>query len=302
LDTQGEAQELPMLVSHRHHTPALPDVRLELDRAIGEHLVLRRVRLEGLVHDERLFGATPPRGRSRLLIVLSGQVHAFVDGNTITLSSGEAIATSSISELRTRSDSAHTLELDWDPDSVVGRRSSDGHSRLGRSTLEQAHELSRALADTTPSERQSLVRSTKRVLAALSSEGLPLDPDGVESALAASHALDQMLFSAVDRALSRLENSPDTLDVVSELDWSRRTLSRRMARMNQRYQVHTSGDWRSQRDFYRLLLGSLLLSHPSATTAGVARSLGYRSPEALCHAFSNAGLPSPGSIREHVRA
>lgn len=290
-----------MLVSHRHHAPQLPEVRLELDRAIGEHLVLRRVRLEGLVHDERLFGATPPRGRSRLLIVLSGRVHAFTADATVTLSAGEAIVTADASRFRTRSDSAHTLELDWDPDTVVGERCSDGQARLGGSTLEHANELSRALVDANPKQRERLVISTKQTLAALASEGLPLDPDSVEHALSASDTLDQTLFSAVDRALCRLDQSPDTLDVVGELDWSRRTLSRRLARVNQRYRVHTSGDWRSQRDFYRLLVGSLFLSHPRATTSGVARNLGYRSPEALCHAFSNAGLPSPGSIRDRVR-
>lgn len=290
-----------MLVSHRHHAPPLPEVRLELDRAIGEHLVLRRVRLEGLVHDERLLGATPPRGRSRLLIVLSGRVHAFADGATVTLSAGEAIVTSDVSRFRTRSDAAHTLELDWDPDTVAGGRCTEGQANLAGSTLECAAELSRALVDAAPEKREGLVLSTRRTLAALASEGLPLDPDGVERALAASDTLDQTLFSAVDRALCQLEQSPDTLDVVSELDWSRRTLSRRLAHVNQRYHVHTSGDWRSQRDFYRLLVGSLFLSHPRATTCGVARSLGYRSPEALCHAFSNAGLPSPGTIRERVR-
>ena len=53
--------------------------------------------------------------------------------------------------------------------------------------------------------------------------------------------------------------------------------------------------WRSVRDFYRVLVGSILASSPVMTTRRLASVLGYGSPEAICHAFANAGMPSSGS-------
>ncbi len=59
-------------------------------------------------------------------------------------------------------------------------------------------------------------------------------------------------------------------------------------------------DWRSERDFYRGLIATMFLSHPDATTTMVSRMLGYRSSEALCHAFRRAGLPSPGNVQKRL--
>ena len=56
------------------------------------------------------------------------------------------------------------------------------------------------------------------------------------------------------------------------------------------------------RDFYRMIVGSILASNPDLTTRRLAPVLGYASPDALCHAFANAGLPSPGSVKKLRRA
>jgi hypothetical protein len=40
------------------------------------------------------------------------------------------------------------------------------------------------------------------------------------------------------------------------------------------------------------------MSSPRATTELVSRRLGYTSPTVLCRAFAEAGLPSPGNVRE----
>ena len=56
------------------------------------------------------------------------------------------------------------------------------------------------------------------------------------------------------------------------------------------------------RDFYRVLIGTILASSPAVTTRGLATILGYTTPDALCHAFANAGLPSPGAVKKLPRA
>lgn len=57
------------------------------------------------------------------------------------------------------------------------------------------------------------------------------------------------------------------------------------------------------RDHYGLVIGAVLASHPQATTRGLSSMLGYTSPHALCcHAFADAGLPSPLAFGHAVRA
>ena len=57
-------------------------------------------------------------------------------------------------------------------------------------------------------------------------------------------------------------------------------------------------DWRTIRDRWRLNTALLAMSHPRARTESVATAVGYGSPNALCHAFREANIPSPGSIRD----
>lgn len=96
----------------------------------------------------------------------------------------------------------------------------------------------------------------------------------------------------------------DVVGLEQQLGWARRTVSRRASELHQRYGIHgVDGEsWRSVRDFYRVLMGTILASSPGVTTRGLATILGYTTPDALCHAFANAGLPSPGAVKKLRRA
>jgi AraC-like DNA-binding protein len=293
-----------VLVSHRHHAPPLADAKIELDRVIGAHLVLRRVMMRKLIQDERVMVAPRPERRSRLLVVLSGRVLAFANGRSWELEARSVIALDRLSDLRTRG-SAHTLEIDWDAGSAAGQQlcSNLELGRLAPPTMTALESLSTTLRSVRTEMTDAIEPAVARALSALGAEGFPLRENALDEALARPRAADQKLWTALDRALTRLEISPDTQDIVADLGWSRRTLARRLRGLDQRYHIYGDAgiDWRSQRDWYRLLVASMFLSHPESTTRAVSRMVGYRSPEALCHAFARAGLPSPGAIREAVR-
>jgi len=299
--TDPERYSTGVLVSHRHHTPPLDGTQIELDRVIGRHCVLRRVSMRGVIQDERVMVAPAPERRSRLLTVFSGRLLAFANGRAREIGPGEMIAVERLTELRIRG-AGHTFEIDWDPNSVAGRTTNTAFElgRLGASSLAALETLSSTVAALRVDEPAGLEIALERAIDALAAEGLPLAADDVAAALGPHSTDEQATWSAIDRALCRLDESPDVEDVVGYLGSNRRTLARRLSRLDRQYRIYGDAgvEWRAQRDTYRLLVGSIFLSHPDATTNGVARLLGYRSPEALCHAFANAGLPSPGAIRE----
>lgn len=57
-------------------------------------------------------------------------------------------------------------------------------------------------------------------------------------------------------------------------------------------------DWRTVRDSHRLLIDAVFATDPEMTARTLAAMHGYASTQALCHAFANAGLPSPTALRD----
>jgi transcriptional regulator GlxA family with amidase domain len=87
---------------------------------------------------------------------------------------------------------------------------------------------------------------------------------------------------------------------ASDWDATRRTLTRRTHSFHRQYSlfgVRRDTDWRSVKEFHRLLTAAAFVTRPGATLADVARAVGYRSPASLCAAFAQLGLPSPGTLR-----
>ncbi len=145
--------------------------------------------------------------------------------------------------------------------------------------------------------------ATNAALGALRALGLPLEPETWEEPLLAEDPSDQAWSSAIDAALSDLAGGPASADLERRVAKSRSTVFRRSREFHGKFGLTglSGPEWRSVRDFYRLLVGTIVMGHPDAGTREVAGLLGYRSAEAFCHAFANAGLPSPGRVRESVR-
>lgn len=282
-----------MLYSHRFHAPPLAGAEIALHRAIGKSLVVRRVRIRGLVHDERLLAAPMRADRSRITVLLDGELTAFVGERVHRFQPGGFVASSRLT-LPLRAATHLTLEIDWDPGGVGGAlRQEVIRGTLSPEALARAGQLSEALT-TRPLDESAAVAA----LVALEGDGLPFAPDRLQPELAHASPEDQRLMDALDDALCRLEQSPDTDDLAGALGCTRRTLTRRLRRLAKHHRMYERAeDWRTERDFYRGLVAMMFLSHPDATTKSVARLLGYRFAEALCHAFRRAGLPSPGRVR-----
>src|SRR5262249_22490234 len=109
-----------MLLSRRWHAPPLSGARIELDRAIGEHVILRRVMLRSVIDDERLFTPPAPAKRSRFMTALDGNIVVFLNGSTRELVPGEFLVVRRIEAIQTRSADLQSIEIDWDAGTEVG--------------------------------------------------------------------------------------------------------------------------------------------------------------------------------------
>ena len=305
-----------MLVSHRHHAP-FGDVRLELDRVLTPTWIARRVRLSGVTQDEHLtkgLGRGTASERYRLKIMLSGRLEATVGERSFDLGPGDFLLMPRIAECLTRGGDDETLELDWEPGAAIANGAVPlvEQGRLGAATAVAVKQMTDALraersVTVLPSSSREdgpcFARTMPVALAALAAEGLPLEPRGATLDLQAHDADEQRLLDAIDETLMRLGEGPAAVELETRLGWSRRTVSRRTALLHARYGLSGVGSrhWRAVRDFYRVLVGTIVASSPLVSTKLLARVLGYASPHALCHAFANAGLPSPAAVGRAAR-
>jgi len=283
-----------MLVSHRRHAP-IAGICVELDRLLAPSWIARRVRLEGVVQDESLttgLGKGTASERVRLDVVLRGRLEATVGGRSFALGPGDFLLVPRLAECVTQGDGDNEiLELDWDADAPLAANTVTviDHGALSGAAREGARALGAALARADASSLPATARILEHALRALAAEGLPLDPRAADAVAEGGSATDQALFAAMDAALVNLEATPAVVGLEQQLGWARRTVSRRASELHQRYGIHgVDGEsWRSVRDFYRVLIGTILASSPAVTTRGLATILGYTTPDALCHAFAN---------------
>ncbi len=193
------------------------------------------------------------------------------------------------------------LEIEWDPKGPLGGVNIAAATReLGREGRQATARLTSLVHEAAPEAREALTAATLSVLKLF--DGL-IAVDAIAKDLAVVAAPDeQELCSAIDGVLSSLEEGPHVVSLEEKLGSSRRTVLRRTQSLCKRYLLPglAADDWRSVRDSYRLLIGAIFATHPSMTTRALAAMLGYASPEALCHAFANAGLSSPATLREQA--
>lgn len=302
-----------VLFSHRHHAPT-PGVSLALDRVITPKWIARHVRLQGVVQDERLttgLGRGTADARARLKVVVAGRLEATVGDRAFDLGPGDFLFVPRIADSLTCGGDDETLELDWDDDASLGGSvvATPMAGRLGRRAIAATARVTECLGDargeTPPHAAAAFASALTDAADAFAAEGLPIDRAGArEACTTASERTselesDQRLLTAIDRTLEALHDGPATVELETRLGWSRRTITRRTTELHARLGLSGKDgeSWRAVRDFYRLLVGTILASNARMTTGALSESLGYASPDALCHAFANAGLPSPSALR-----
>jgi AraC-like DNA-binding protein len=305
-----------VLVSHRFHNPPSLGVSLQLDRAVFPGWVFRRALFHGVVQDERLttttLGRGAPVGRSRLIVALEGPATVFVSPfpsgpcRTVEMAPGDALVVRDLGALAIRAGDGLSLELDWEPscELAAGSVPELSHARLAHSTRRALASMSTAMREMTAQDHGRFDTTAAAAIGALRAEGLPLSVGVLLNPEVFSMNDDgQRLIEACDAELCHLEAGPMLWGVEQRLGCSRRTIARRIREANSQYGISAmSGEnWRSARDFYRVLLGTILASSRAATTEKLAAVLGYSSPTALCHAFADAGLASPAVVGEQAR-
>lgn len=297
-----------MPFSHRHHDFPQLGGKILLDRLIAPSYVLRRCEIGGFLHDERLsaraLGYGTKSDRARLVVMLEGRGVFTAGDRAVELGPGDALLVSSLHTVTQRGRAAVQLELDWDPGGALGDAPETGstHFRLGARERRTLATLARAL-NRSEQRDAALREATNAALGALRALGLPVVEEAWEEQLQGEDPGDQAWSSAIDAALSDLAGGPASADLEQRVAKSRSTVSRRSREFHGKFGLTglSGPEWRSVRDFYRLLVGTIVMGHPDAGTREVAGLLGYRSAEAFCHAFANAGLPSPGRVRETLR-
>jgi AraC-like DNA-binding protein len=264
---------------------------------------MRVVELNALIDDDRLFATAIGRGvvetRSRVKLVLAGSSRVVGMGRAKELHAGEGLIVAPLALLRAISGPCVVVEIDW----------AGGSASPGWTTFRLSDSLARAgLCVASALVASGSGEATLQFTEAAHDLVRILRADGIDVPFVPALAHDagsQRIFDALDGALTRLDLHPQSVDLETQLGCSRWTLARRLHEVSTTYGVSGKGgatDWRSMRDHRRLLHARVLLTAADARVPAVARAVGYRSMEAMCHAFADAGLPSPAGLRRATLA
>ena len=139
------------------------------------------------------------------------------------------------------------------------------------------------------------------LLRLLAAEGLPVPRLSPADLTTPVDTIGSAVLQVIDRALSDLTDDPKFTDLAERLGYSRAHARRFLASMGERFDLPLDA-WREQRQRWRLLVASMLLSRPARGIEEVAHAVGYGHSSALCRSFAREKLPSPGSIARLVHA
>ena len=126
--------------------------------------------------------------------------------------------------------------------------------------------------------------------------------DAIEPSLVAPPPAPRIdrIGQAIDAALSRPGSRPMVVDLSAALGCSERQARYLVREYAGAYALQGVREWRTLVGTWTTYLAGLLVTARDASTEGIARILGYGSPNAFCHALGNAGLPPPGELRRYV--
>jgi hypothetical protein len=189
---------------------------------------------------------------------------------------------------------ALTLESDWLDvlwrGHAAGARASTVAALSPRS-IERARALARALEG---DDVIAAVSALDVLLADLSSLGLRVaagERAGANGTGLFAHALWDCVMD--------LARQPMAVDLAETLGVSERHALRQTSGFLRRFHLSASS-WREFLQCLRVEMGTFFMSVPRARTEDVSRFLGFCSPTSFCHAFHDAGLPSPRAVQREL--
>lgn len=229
-------------------------------------------------------------GRAR--VRLAGCFERWLEAGDVTLLPTKSVA------MRQEGSPFRSIAVEWEPGTLGGTVSSGVDcGRLDAIAFARVARTATELESCNEPLRASLLLA--EVVALLRAFGGPFDPVRAGDLIEPVTAPVVRLSRALDAVLSSLERSPTMVDLDDVLELSARQINRAVAQFNERYGFNASG-WRDTRNRRRLLVGATMMTAPGAKTELVARAMGYASPTSFCHAFDDAGLPSPGVTADAV--
>lgn len=229
-------------------------------------------------------------GRSQLSIVLAGRALVRSHGKQHWLEPGDALVVDDVAGLVSRNEpdvagNFVCLDIEWEPGTLGTRATGLAVERVG-DTLPVA-----GLFDDAPAALSDL-------LARLRALGFGFERH--EPGALVDHVPGmQALSSALDAALNEA-STPTSIDLEARLGMTDRKIRRAVSALVERYRLRGGSNWREMRN-QRINEAAFSMTAPGATTERVARAFGYAAPSALCLAFANLGLPSPGNVAAFVR-
>ncbi len=268
----------------------------------AEDFLMLRIRLRGTTLDELLWGQASMRAERwpGVRIVLRGVMLARGPWGTMELPAGSMIVCRDWHEVQLRSltPDCDTLRVAWSQGGILGDGdcAEEPFFRLGPRACEAAHRLADVTALPEASDPAWHAQASV-LLHTLRAEGVPLRPElprplGPDTTLTrTARALERALLPPVGR--------PGAVDLATALGCGERHALRLVADYLRK--LHLSvGTWRDYAVRTRLQVGTLAMSNPLVRTEEAAMALGFASATSFCHAFSLAGLPSPGSLRRKI--
>ncbi len=290
----------PML--HLRHTLGDPQLGASFvqDELRTHDLVVLRVRHDGGIADDALERTvtTVRAGWSMVRFVVEGPVLVRDGAHGIAVERGEAFASSEWGSAPARSltTASETLLFAWRSGGSLGPSlPHDGLLRLSPTARNGLFDLAHAMAAREPA---STVRATRAAAAIFSAAGLPLD---AAAPLAAAPRSSHDFARALERVLFPMTSQPMAVDLARALGVCERQALRRANDHFRRFHISVSS-WRQYVQGMRVGLGSFFMSQRRARTEHVSRLLGFGSPTSFCHAFHDAGLPSPLAVQRQLLA
>lgn len=256
------------------------------DEIRGEDLIIVRERQRGAIVDERI---VPERveGWSAARLVLDGPLTTAAGD----LREGDVLLTPAYGDVpaRTLDDVLDTITIIWRSNGAVGGPlASADRVRLSPLALRSLQRLAQSLSDDDALD----------ALDALRAAGVPIARDP----FIAPPTRDEIeVAQAVERVLLPLSNQPMTVDLARALGVCERHAARRVNAYFSRY-YRSLTTWREYVRGIRVLLGTFFIAQPKATTESVSRLLGFSSPTSFCHAFRDAALPPPMTVKRALAA
>jgi hypothetical protein len=199
---------------------------------------------------------------------------------------------------RTEPDEAFGVFLQWDP-AVFGRSGSE--TRMWRAPiatrdLARVEQVLARIVNGAP----GLEADVAELFAVFSSLGVLSERPPLGDLVMPATPRVARVGEAIDGVLSRTGARPMVVDLTRVLGCSERQARYLVGEYVEAYALQGATEWRTLVNVWTTYLAGLLMTAKGATTEGVATLLGYGSPNALCHALTNAGLPSPGEMRRQV--